>query len=81
MKDIFSEDREIYLDPHHKKLGGVCAGVANYLDLPRSWVRIAAVIALLVHPPTALLAYGLAYLVLDEDPDGYDEIIIEERDT
>ena len=69
MKDVFSEDREIFLDTRHKKLGGVCAGVANYLDVPRFWVRVAAVIGLLIHPPSVLLAYGLAYFILEEGPD------------
>jgi phage shock protein C len=69
MKDVFAEDREIYLDTRHKKLGGVCAGVANYLDLPRFWVRVAAVIGLLIHPPSVLLAYGLAYFILDGAPE------------
>lgn len=78
MKDIFDEDREIYLDTRHKKLGGVCAGVANYLDIPRLWVRIAALLGLLVHAPSILIAYGLAYLILEEDPNEYDEIIVEE---
>ena len=68
MKDVSAEDREIYLDTRHKKLGGVCAGVANYLDLPRFWVRVAAVIGLLIHPPSVLLAYGLAFFILDETP-------------
>jgi phage shock protein C len=75
MKDIFNGDQEIYLDRRHKKLGGVCAGVANYLDIPRTWVRIATVIALFVHAPTVLLAYGLGYLILDEGPEDYDEVI------
>jgi len=62
-------NRELYIDTDHKKLGGVCAGVANYLDIPRIWVRVAAVIALMVHPPATLLAYGLAYMILDEEPE------------
>ena len=69
MKDIFTEGREIYLDNEHKKLGGVCAGVASYLDVPRFWVRVAAIIGLVVHPPATLLAYGLAYMILDEEPE------------
>jgi phage shock protein C len=68
MRDVFSDSREIYLDPVHKKLGGVCAGVANYLDVPRLYVRIAAVIALLVFSQATLIAYGLAYLILEEEP-------------
>ena len=64
----FGDGQELYLDTDHKKLGGVCAGVANYLDVPRTWVRIAAVIGLIIHPPSVLLAYGLAYMILDEEP-------------
>ena len=81
MKDIFNEEREIHLDKRHKKLGGVCAGVANYLDVPRFWVRTAAVIGLLIHSPSVLLAYGLAYLILEDDPMDYDDVIIEESDA
>jgi phage shock protein PspC (stress-responsive transcriptional regulator) len=81
MKDIFDEEREIHLDTRHKKLGGVCAGVANYLDVPRFWVRTAAVIGLLVHPPSVLLAYGLGYLILEDDPADYDEVIIGDPDV
>ncbi len=69
MKDIFTEGREIYLDTEYKKLGGVCAGVASYLEVPRFWVRVAAVIGLVVQPPATLLAYGLAYMILDEEPE------------
>ena len=75
MRDIFTEEQELYLDPVHKKLGGVCAGVANYLDIERLWVRIAAVIALFIFPQATLLAYGVAYLVLDEPPADYDELV------
>ncbi len=83
MKDLFddSQAQELYLDPVHKKIGGVCAGVARYLDVPRFWVRIAAVIGLFIHPPTVLIAYGLAYIILDEAPDIYDEVIPREEFT
>ncbi len=68
MRDVFSEEKEIYRDPYHKKLGGVCAGVANYMDIPRFYVRMAALAALVLIPQVTLIAYGLAYLILDEDP-------------
>lgn len=76
MKDFFGNDEEIYLDRDHKKLGGVCAGVANYLDVPRFWVRVAAVIGLFVHAPSVLIAYGLAYLILEEEPEYPEEDVI-----
>ena len=75
MRDIFSNRQELYLDPNHKKLGGVCAGVANYLDISTFWIRLAAVIGLVVHPLGALAAYGLAYIILDEQPDDYDGVV------
>ena len=62
-------DRKLYLATHHKQLGGVCAGVANYLELPGAWIRVAAVIGLLIHPSATLLAYGLAFMVLEEEPE------------
>lgn len=83
MKDLFDDSRpqELFLDPTHRKIGGVCAGVANYLDLPRFWVRIAAVIGLFIHAPSVLIAYGLAYLILDEAPATFDEVIPGEEFT
>ena len=74
MKNYASGDQEIYLDVEHKKLGGVCAGVARYLDIPRKWVRITAVVGLVIHPPATLIAYGLAYMILNDDQNGYDEV-------
>ncbi len=75
MKNTFDDGHEIYLDAEHRKLGGVCSGVARYLDIPRFWVRLAAVIGLLIHAPSILIAYGLAYMILEDDPADYDEII------
>ena len=74
MKDIFDDGQEIYLDADHRKLGGVCAGVARYLNIPRFWIRLAAVIGLLIHAPSILIAYGLAYMILEDEPAHYDEI-------
>lgn len=83
MKDLFDDSpmQELHLDPTHRKIGGVCAGVARYLDVPRFWVRIAAVIGLFIHAPSVLIAYGLAYMILDEAPDAFDEVIPREEFT
>lgn len=53
-------------DPDHAKLAGVCAGFARYLDISRFFVRLCAVIALLIAPLVTLVAYGIACLVLDD---------------
>lgn len=59
-------DRKLDKDPLHKKLGGVCAGFARYLDVEPLFVRIIAVVALCIAPHATLLAYGIAYVVLDD---------------
>jgi phage shock protein PspC (stress-responsive transcriptional regulator) len=48
----------------HKKLTGVCAGVAKYYDLPRIAVRIAAVGALILLPVATGVAYVVASVLL-----------------
>ena len=58
--------RELALDQYHKKVGGVCAGIANYYSIPRLYTRIAAVVALCIIPEATLIGYGLAYFILEE---------------
>lgn len=55
----YSVDKTLSKDILHKKLSGVCAGIAKYYDLPRLGVRIAAIIALMMLP----VATGVAYIV------------------
>lgn len=55
------------LDTTNKKIGGVCAGIANYFACSSFTVRILSLIALVFMPHFTLPAYGLAYLILDED--------------
>ncbi len=43
----------------HKKLSGVCGGIAKHYNLPRIGVRAGAIVALLMFP----VATGVAYLV------------------
>lgn len=38
--------RRLYRDVQHHKLGGVCAGIANYFDIDPAWVRLAMFIPL-----------------------------------
>jgi phage shock protein C len=59
-------DRKLGKDPFHKKLGGVCAGFARYLNVEPLLIRIIAIVALCISPHATLLAYGIAYVVLDD---------------
>jgi phage shock protein PspC (stress-responsive transcriptional regulator) len=63
--DEFDDRQDLALDPVNKKLGGVCAGIARYLNIPSLFIRIGAFIGLCVLPQATLLAYGLAYFILD----------------
>ncbi len=40
--------RRLYRDVQHNKLGGVCAGIANYFDTDPTWIRLAALAPLLI---------------------------------
>ncbi|MCH7743271.1 MAG: PspC domain-containing protein [Proteobacteria bacterium] len=62
------DGRELALDAVNKKLGGVCSGIARYLDIPSIIVRLGAIIGLCVLPQATLLAYGLAYVILNPRP-------------
>ena len=51
-------------DLAHRKLTGVCAGLANGLGISRVMVRVLALLALILMPPLALALYLLAVLVM-----------------
>jgi phage shock protein PspC (stress-responsive transcriptional regulator) len=53
-------------DNLHKKISGVCAGIAKYYDLPRIAVRIAAIGALILLPVATGVAYVVASVLLPE---------------
>ena len=52
-------------NPDRAALGGVCAGVARFLGIAPLPVRLATILGLFIWPHVFLLAYGLAFLVLD----------------
>ena len=55
----YSINNTLAKDVIHKKLSGVCGGIAKYYNLPRIVVRVGAIAALLMFP----VATGVAYLV------------------
>jgi phage shock protein C len=61
------DTRDLRLDTAHKKIGGVCAGFANYFGWSRCTVRVLSVVGLFVIPQVILPAYGLAYLIMDDE--------------
>ena len=55
----YSINKTLTKDMVHKKLSGVCGGIAKHYNLPRIAVRVGAIVALLMFP----VATGVAYLV------------------
>lgn len=60
-------DKKLYKNPQAKKLAGVCAGVAEYLKLDVSLVRILWVIVTLLGS-LGLWLYIACALILPEKP-------------
>ena len=60
--------RRLMRDLDQAVLGGVCAGLARHFDLDALFVRLATVIAGLMMPKLVVIAYVVAWLVLDSRP-------------
>ncbi|WP_163937797.1 PspC domain-containing protein [Paraferrimonas sp. SM1919] len=54
----------IYKDPSSGVFMGVIAGLANHWQVPRLWLRIAAVVLLVSMPEVTALAYIIAGLCM-----------------
>ena len=59
--------KKLYRSATDKKLGGVCGGIAEYLDVDSTIVRLAWVLFTLF-VGAALLAYIIALLVMPNAP-------------
>lgn len=67
--------RQLYRDPEHARIAGVCAGIANYFGIERWLVRILAVTGFfLLAGPFMLVAYVACWFILDKKPQGHDSV-------
>lgn len=60
--------KRLYRDPRQGRIGGVCAGLADYLGLEVWVVRLVAVMGLLFGFGITFLLYMVAWLMLDKRP-------------
>jgi len=60
--------RPLYRNMRHRRIAGVCAGFADYLEIRTLWVRCMAILAIFLLGPYALLAYGVCWFVMEPDP-------------
>ncbi len=73
--------RELYRDPVNGKIGGVCAGLANYFSLEVWVVRILVISAgLLGGGFLIVLAYLALMLMLEKQPYQYEQNVKSQRE-
>lgn len=64
----FDLKRPIYRSRRNARVAGVCAGLAEYLNISTGLLRLATVIALIMTGGTAFWAYVICWIVLDKEP-------------
>lgn len=60
--------KKLYKSRYDRKLLGVCGGIAEYLNVDSTWIRLAWAV-LVCFVGTGILAYILAALILPDNPD------------
>ena len=60
--------KKLYKNSRERKFLGVCAGLANYLEMDVSMVRIIVVLTSLIPGSFVPIAYFIAYFILDDKP-------------
>jgi phage shock protein C len=60
----YSVKKTLTKDVVHKKLSGVCGGIAKFYKLPRIAVRAGAIVSLLMFPLATAVAYLVATMLI-----------------
>ena len=60
--------KPIHRNTRDKRLAGVCAGVADYLEVSPFWIRLLTVLSLFVFGPFTVFGYIVCIFLLDPDP-------------
>lgn len=63
-------EKKLYRDEFHKKLGGVCAGLAEYFTVDVAIVRVLFVLACILHGG-GLIVYIVLWIALPKKPYAY----------
>jgi phage shock protein C len=69
MRHRSSSGSRLELDRRNGLIAGLCAGVARWLDVDVTWIRIAAVVAAVLLTKVAVAAYVIGWLLLDDRGD------------
>jgi phage shock protein PspC (stress-responsive transcriptional regulator) len=60
--------KRLYRSRTNRMLGGVAGGIAEYLDVDPTLVRLGLVVALIFGHVLTLVLYGAACLIIPEQP-------------
>ena len=69
--EVLIMKKKLYKSKTNRKVCGVCAGLADYLDIDPIIIRLVWV-ALLFIAGTGVLAYFIAAIIMDDEPDVID---------
>lgn len=58
--------RRLFRDPKDKLLGGVCSGIAAYLGIDPTWVRLITIVLMFLSFSTVLLVYIILWMIVPE---------------
>ncbi len=64
--------KKLYKSSKNKKIAGVCGGIAEYLNIDPTIVRLIWAVLIFCFG-TGLLAYIIAAVIMTEEPDYYDK--------
>jgi phage shock protein C len=64
-----SEQKRLYRSRDDQMIAGVCAGLAEYMDVDPTLVRLAMAFLFLVSGGTAFVAYLAAWIIMPERPE------------
>jgi phage shock protein C len=71
---------KFYLNKREAKSKGVCAGIADYTGIDKTWIRVGTVVVTLMGAfPWTLIAYVIAAWIADDKPYGLYEDREEEK--
>jgi len=60
--------KKLYLSESNRKIGGVCAGIAEYFDKDPTVIRIAFVILAILTHGLGIIAYCIMWLIIPKNP-------------
>ncbi len=73
--------KRLYRPRRDQIIAGVCAGIANYLNIDPAIVRLIFVLLFMINPTAAIIVYVVAWIIIPEEPiEGYKPQVEERRE-